>query len=164
MRREHFKPLLGQSGKWGREAFYKMCDYLARRMKRGEGDGEISKMDMLMNTAIEEDGDFLVNEKDKYVMLTANGVKEVEQFFHIENLSDPENIEIQHNIILALRAHNLMFRDRDYVVKDDEVLIVDDFNGLYRCCPANAQPRINDCPVLCPHRYDLRSYPHTRRT
>ena len=117
----------GQSGK--STELYKMCDYLARRMQRGEGDGEISKMDMLMNTAIEEDGDFLVNEKDKYVMLTANGVKEVEQFFHIENLSDPENIEIQHNIILALRAHNLMFRDRDYVVKDDEVLIVDEFTG-----------------------------------
>jgi preprotein translocase subunit SecA len=117
----------GQSGK--STELYKMCDYLARQMKRGEGDGEISKMDMLMKTAIEEDGDFLVNEKDKYVMLTANGVKMVEQFFHIENLSDPENMEIQHNIILALRAHNLMFRDRDYVVKDDEVLIVDEFTG-----------------------------------
>ena len=117
----------GQSGK--STELYKMCDYLARQMKRGEGDGEISKMDMLMNTAIEEDGDFLVNEKDKYVMLTANGVKMVEQFFHIDNLSDPENMEIQHNIILALRAHNLMFRDRDYVVKDDEVLIVDEFTG-----------------------------------
>ena len=117
----------GQSGK--STELYKMCDYLARQMKRGEGDGEISKMDMLMKTAIEEDGDFLVNEKDKYVMLTANGVKMVEQFFHIDNLSDPENMEIQHNIILALRAHNLMFRDRDYVVKDDEVLIVDEFTG-----------------------------------
>ncbi len=117
----------GQSGK--STELYKMCDYLARRMKRGEGDGEISKMDMLMKTAVEEDGDFLVNEKDKYVMLTANGVKEVEQFFHIENLSDPENLEIQHNIILALRAHNLMFKDRDYVVKDDQVLIVDEFTG-----------------------------------
>ena len=117
----------GQSGK--STELYKMCDYLARQMKRGEGDGEISKRDMLMKTAIEEDGDFLVNEKDKYVMLTANGVKMVEQFFHIENLSDPENMEIQHNIILALRAHNLMFRDRDYVVKDDEVLIVDEFTG-----------------------------------
>ena len=115
----------GQSGK--STELYKMCDYLARQMKRGEGDGEISKMDMLMKTEIEEDGDFLVNEKDKYVMLTANGVKMVEQFFHIDNLSDPENMEIQHNIILALRAHNLMFRDRDYVVKDDEVLIVDEF-------------------------------------
>ena len=117
----------GQSGK--STELYKMCDYLARQMKRGEGDGEISKMDMLMKTEIEEDGDFLVNEKDKYVMLTANGVKMVEQFFHIDNLSDPENMEIQHNIILALRAHNLMFRDRDYVVKDDEVLIVDEFTG-----------------------------------
>ena len=117
----------GQSGK--STELYKMCDYLARRMKRGEGDGEISKMDMLMKTDIEEDGDFLVNEKDKHVMLTANGVKEVEQFFHIENLSDPENTEIQHNIILALRAHNLMFKDRDYVVKDDQVLIVDEFTG-----------------------------------
>ena len=117
----------GQSGK--STELYKMCDYLARQMKRGEGDGEISKMDMLMKTAIEEDGDFLVNEKDKYVMLTANGVKMVEQFFHIENLSDPENMEIQHNIILALRAHNLMFRDSDYVVEDDEVLIVDEFTG-----------------------------------
>ena len=117
----------GQSGK--STELYKMCDYLARQMKRGEGDGEISKMDMLMKTEIDEDGDFLVNEKDKYVMLTANGVKMVEQFFHIDNLSDPENMEIQHNIILALRAHNLMFRDRDYVVKDDEVLIVDEFTG-----------------------------------
>ena len=117
----------GQSGK--STELYRMCDYLARRMKRGEGDGEISKMDMLMNNVAEEDGDFLVNEKDKYVMLTANGVKEVEQFFHIDNLSDPDNMEIQHNIILALRAHNLMFRDRDYVVKDDEVLIVDEFTG-----------------------------------
>ena len=117
----------GQSGK--STELYKMCDYLARQMKRGEGDGEISKMDMLMKTEIEEDGDFLVNEKDKYVMLTANGVKMVEQFSHIDNLSDPENMEIQHNIILALRAHNLMFRDRDYVVKDDEVLIVDEFTG-----------------------------------
>ncbi len=117
----------GQSGK--STELYKMCDYLARRMKRGEGDGEISKMDLIMKTDIEETGDFLVNEKDKYIMLTANGVKEVEQFFHIENLSDPENAEIQHNIILALRAHNLMFKDRDYVVKDDQVLIVDEFTG-----------------------------------
>ena len=117
----------GQSGK--STELYKMCDYLARQMKRGEGDGEISKMDMLMKNEIEENGDFLVNEKDKYVMLTANGVKMVEQFFHIDNLSAPENMEIQHNIILALRAHNLMFRDRDYVVKDDEVLIVDEFTG-----------------------------------
>ena len=117
----------GQSGK--STELYKMCDYLARRMKRGEGDGEISKMDMLMNTDIEEDGDFLVNEKDKQGMLTTEGVKKVEQFFHIKNLADAENLEIQHNIILALRAHNLMFRDRDYVVKDNEVLIVDEFTG-----------------------------------
>ena len=117
----------GQSGK--STELYKMCDYLARRMKRGSSDGEISKMDLLMRVDIEEDGDFLVNEKDKQVMLTAQGVKEVEQFFHIENLADPENLEIQHNIILALRAHNLMFRDKDYVVKDDEVLIVDEFTG-----------------------------------
>ncbi len=82
-----------------------------------------------MNEDIEEDGDFLVNEKDKQIMLTADGVKKVEKFFHIENLADPENLEIQHNIILALRAHNLMFKDKDYVVKDDEVLIVDEFTG-----------------------------------
>ena len=87
------------------------------------------KMDILMNEDIEEDGDFLVNEKDKQIMLTADGVKKVEKFFHIENLADPENLAIQHNIILALRAHNLMFKDKDYVVKDDEVLIVDEFTG-----------------------------------
>ncbi len=117
----------GQSGK--STELYRMCDYLARRMQRGTSDGEISKMDLLMHIDIEEDGDFLVNEKDKQVMLTAQGVKEVEQFFHIDNLADPEHLEIQHNIILALRAHNLMFRDKDYVVKDDEVLIVDEFTG-----------------------------------
>ncbi|MBR6224021.1 MAG: preprotein translocase subunit SecA [Lachnospiraceae bacterium] len=117
----------GQSGK--STELYKMCDYLARRMKRGSSDGELSKMDIFMGIDIEEDGDFLVNEKDKQVMLTAQGVEEVEKFFHIENLADPENLEIQHNIILALRAHNLMFRDKDYVVKDDEVIIVDEFTG-----------------------------------
>ncbi len=117
----------GQSGK--STDLYRMCDFLARRMKRGSSDGELSKMDVLMGNDIEEDGDFLVNEKDKQVMLTAQGVQEVEDFFHIENLADPENLEIQHNIILALRAHNLMFRDKDYVVKDDEVLIVDEFTG-----------------------------------
>ena len=117
----------GQSGK--STELYRMCDFLAKRMKRGSSDGEISKMDAIMKTEIEEDGDFLVNEKEKQVMLTAEGVKEVEQFFHIENYSDPENLEIQHNIILALRAHNLMFKDKDYVVKDDEVLIVDEFTG-----------------------------------
>ena len=117
----------GQSGK--STELYRMCDLLARRMKRGKGDGELSKMDAIMGTDIEEDGDFLVNEKDKQVMLTAQGVKEVENFFHIENLADSENLEIQHNIILALRAHNLMFKDKDYIVKDNEVLIVDEFTG-----------------------------------
>ena len=117
----------GQSGK--STDLYRMCDFLARRMKRGSSDGELSKMDAIMGTDIEEDGDFLVNEKDKQIMLTADGVAEVEKFFHIENLADPENLEIQHNIILALRAHNLMFKDKDYVVKDDEVLIVDEFTG-----------------------------------
>ena len=117
----------GQSGK--STELYRMCDYLARSMKRGQGDGELSKMDAIMGVDIEEDGDFLVNEKDKQVMLTAQGVKAVEQFFKIDNLADAENLEIQHNIILALRAHNLMFRDKDYIVKDDEVLIVDEFTG-----------------------------------
>lgn len=117
----------GQSGK--STELYRMCDLLAKRMKRGEGDGELSKMDAIMGVDIEEDGDFLVNEKDKQVMLTAQGVKEVESFFHIENLADSENLEIQHNIILALRAHNLMFKDKDYIVKDNEVLIVDEFTG-----------------------------------
>ena len=117
----------GQSGK--STELYRMCDLLARRMKRGEGDGELSKIDAIMGVDIEEDGDFLVNEKDKQVMLTAQGVKEVEQFFHIDNLADSDNLEIQHNIILALRAHNLMFKDKDYIVKDDEVLIVDEFTG-----------------------------------
>ena len=117
----------GQSGK--STDLYRMCDYLARRMQKGSSDGELSKMDALMGTDIEEDGDFLVNEKDKIVMLTAQGVKEVEKFFHIDNLADAENLDIQHNMILALKAHNLMFRDQDYVVKDDEVLIVDEFTG-----------------------------------
>lgn len=117
----------GQSGK--STELYRMCDLLARRMKRGQGDGELSKMDAIMGVDIEEDGDFLVNEKDKQIMLTAQGVKEVETFFHIENLADSDNLEIQHNIILALRAHNLMAKDRDYIVKDDEVLIVDEFTG-----------------------------------
>ena len=117
----------GQSGK--STDLYRMCDYLARRMQKGSSDGELSKMDALMGTDIEEDGDFLVNEKDKIVMLTAQGVKEVEKFFHIDNLADAENLDIQHNMILALKAHYLMFRDKDYVVKDDEVLIVDEFTG-----------------------------------
>ena len=117
----------GQSGK--STDLYRACDVLARQMQKGSSDGELSRMDAIMGIDIEEDGDFLVNEKEKQVMLTAEGVKKVEQFFHIKNLADAENLEIQHNIILALRAHNLMFRDQDYVVKDNEVLIVDEFTG-----------------------------------
>ena len=108
---------------------YKACDILAQNMERGTSDGELSKIDAIMGVDIEEDGDFLVNEKDKQVMLTAEGVKKVEEFFHIKNLANPKNLEIQHNVILALRAHNLMFKDKDYVVKDGEVLIVDEFTG-----------------------------------
>ncbi len=117
----------GQSGKSTK--LYEACDILAKQMVRGSGTGEFSKMDAIMGVEVEEDGDFIVNEKDKVVNLTADGVKKVEKFFQIENLADAENLEIQHNIILALRAHNLMFRDKDYVVKDDEVLIVDEFTG-----------------------------------
>ena len=117
----------GQSGKSTR--LYEACDILATQMKRGEDVPEYSKMDALMGVIQDETGDFIVNEKDKVVNLTQEGVHKVEQFFHIENLADPENLEIQHNIILALRAHNLMFKDQDYVVKDDEVLIVDEFTG-----------------------------------
>ncbi|MBR1860602.1 MAG: preprotein translocase subunit SecA [Lachnospiraceae bacterium] len=117
----------GQSGK--STALYEMCDLLARQLKRGDDIKELSKMDAIMNVVQEENGDFVVNEKDKIVNLTEAGIKRVEQFFHIDNLADPENIEIQHNIILALRAHNLMFRDQDYVVKDDQIFIVDEFTG-----------------------------------
>ena len=117
----------GQSGKSTK--LYETCDILAQQLKRGEASGEVTKMTAIMGEEITETGDFIVNEKDKIVTLTEEGVKKVEKFFHIENLSDPENLEIQHNIILALRAHNLMFRDQDYVVKDDEVLIVDEFTG-----------------------------------
>lgn len=117
----------GQSGKSTR--LYEACDILARQMKRGEDVPEYSKMDAIMGVELEESGDFVVNEKDKVVSLTLEGVKRVEQFFKIENLADAENLEIQHNIILALRAHNLMFRDQDYVVKDDQVMIVDEFTG-----------------------------------
>ena len=106
-----------------------MCDVLARQLERGEASGEFTKMNAIMGEEITETGDFIVNEKDKVVNLTEQGVKKVEDYFHIENLADPENLEIQHNIILALRANNLMFRDKDYVVKDDEVLIVDEFTG-----------------------------------
>ncbi|MDD6038570.1 MAG: preprotein translocase subunit SecA [bacterium] len=117
----------GQSGKSTK--LYEACDILARQMQRGEASGEFNKMDAIMGVEIEETGDFIVNEKDKVVNLTEQGVAKVEQFFKIENLADAENLEIQHNIILALRAHHLMFRDKDYVVKDDEVLIVDEFTG-----------------------------------
>ncbi|MGN0430067.1 MAG: preprotein translocase subunit SecA [Acetatifactor sp.] len=117
----------GQSGK--STALYEMCDILARQMKRGEDMQDLSRMDAIMGIQQEETGDFIVNEKDKLVNLTAAGVEKVEKFFHIENFADAENLEIQHNIILALRAHNLMFRDQDYVVKDDQVLIVDEFTG-----------------------------------
>ena len=117
----------GQSGKSTK--LYEICDILARQMQRGEDMEDLSKMDAIMGVEREETGDFIVNEKDKIVNLTAQGVEKVEKFFQIDNLADPENIEIQHNIILALRAHNLMFREQDYVVKDDEVLIVDEFTG-----------------------------------
>ena len=117
----------GQSGKSTK--LYEACDILARQLKRGKDMPEMTKMNIIMGEQIEEDGDFVVNEKDKVVNLTAEGVEKVEKFFSIENLADPDNLEIQHNIILALRAHNLMFKDKDYVVKDDEVLIVDEFTG-----------------------------------
>ena len=117
----------GQSGK--STALYEACDILARQMKRGDDIEELSKIDAIMGVVQEENGDFIVNEKDKVINLTEAGVEKVEKFFHIDNFADPENLEIQHNIILALRAHNLMFRDQDYVVKDDQVLIVDEFTG-----------------------------------
>ena len=117
----------GQSGK--STSLYEACDILARQLKRGDDVGEFSKMDAIMGIEQEENGDFVVNEKDKVVNLTAEGIEKVEKFFHIENLADPENLEIQNNIILALRAHNLMHCDKDYVVKDDQVLIVDEFTG-----------------------------------
>ncbi|MDR1547106.1 MAG: preprotein translocase subunit SecA [Hungatella sp.] len=117
----------GQSGKSTK--LYEVCDILARQLEKGEASGEFSKMAAIMGEEITETGDFIVDEKDKVVNLTEQGVDKVEQFFHIENLSDPQNLEIQHNIILALRANYLMFRDKDYVVKDDEVLIVDEFTG-----------------------------------
>nr|WP_317448883.1 preprotein translocase subunit SecA [uncultured Sellimonas sp.] len=117
----------GQSSKSTK--LYEACDILAKQMERGEASGEFSKMNAILGEEIEETGDFIVNEKEKAINLTEDGVKKVENFFHIENLADPENLEIQHNIILALRAHNLMFRDKDYVVKDNEVLIVDEFTG-----------------------------------
>ena len=118
----------GQSGKSTK--LYEACDILARQLERGEASGEFSKMNAIMGEDIEETGDFIVNEKEKAINLTEDGVKKVEKFFHIENLADPENLEIQHNIILALRAHNLMFKDQDYVVNSEgEVMIVDEFTG-----------------------------------
>ena len=117
----------GQSGKSTK--LYEVCDVLVRQLERGTVSKEFSKIDAIMGEEIEETGDFVVDEKDKVVNLTEQGVKKVEEYFHIDNLADPENLEIQHNIILALRANNLMFRDKDYVVKDDEVLIVDEFTG-----------------------------------
>ena len=117
----------GQSGKSTK--LYELCDYVAHTLKRGEASKEFSKMDAIMGEEIEETGDFIVNEKDKIVHLTADGIKKVEQYFKIENLADPENLEIQHNMELALRANNLMFRDQDYVVKDDQIFIVDEFTG-----------------------------------
>ena len=117
----------GQSGKSTK--LYELCDILAQQLERGEESAEFSKINAILGEEIEETGDFIVNEKEKTVNLTQQGVEKVEKYFHIENLADAENLEIQHNIILALRAHNLMFRDKDYVVKDDEVLIVDEFTG-----------------------------------
>ena len=117
----------GQSGKSTK--LYEVCDILARQLQRGEASGEVTKMTAIMGEEITETGDFIVNEKDKIVTLTAQGIEKVEKFFHIDNFSDAENLEIQHNVDLALRAHNLMFRDQDYVVKDDEVMIVDEFTG-----------------------------------
>ena len=117
----------GQSGKSTK--LYEMCDILAKQMTRGKDQEEMSKLDLIMGEEQEETGDFIVNEKDKVVNLTAEGVAKTERFFQIQNLADPENLEIQHNIILALRAHNLMFKDQDYVVKDDQVIIVDSFTG-----------------------------------
>ena len=120
--------IYGQSGKSTK--LYEACDILARQLERGEASGEFSKMNAIMGEDIEETGDFIVNEKEKAINLTEDGVKKVEKFFHIENLADPENLEIQHNIILALRAHNLMFKDQDYVVNaEGEVMIVDEFTG-----------------------------------
>lgn len=117
----------GQSGKSTK--LYELCDLLAKQLRRGEASGEFTKMNALMNEDIVETGDFIVNEKEKIINLTEEGVSKVEQFFHIDNLADAENLEIQHCIILALRANNLMFKDQDYVVKNDEVLIVDEFTG-----------------------------------
>ena len=117
----------GQSGK--STALYSTCDYLAKRMTKGERKGEINKMTVMMGDEIEETGDFIVNEKEKHVVLTEQGVKKVEDYFHLNNLADAENLEIQHVMTLALRANYLMFRDKNYVVKDGEVLIFDELTG-----------------------------------
>ena len=117
----------GQSGKSTK--LYEVCDILAKRLEKGEASAEFSKMNALMGEEITETGDFVVSEKDKTINLTERGVQKVEQFFHIDNLADAENIEIQHNMIMALKANYMMFRDQDYVVKDDEILIVDEFTG-----------------------------------
>ena len=143
----------GQSGKSTK--LYELCDVLARQLVKGTYHGERTKMQVMMQEEIEEDGDFIVNEKDKVVNLTEQGVHKVEQFFHIDNYADIENLEIQHNVTLALRAHYLMFRDKDYVVKDDEVLIVDEFtgrimygrrynNGLHQAIEAKEHVKIAD--------------------
>ena len=117
----------GQSGKSTK--LYEVCDILAKRLEKGEASAEFSKMNALMGEEITETGDFVVSEKDKTINLTEQGVQKVEQFFHIDNLADAENLEIQHNMIMALKANYMMFRDQDYVVKDDEILIVDEFTG-----------------------------------
>ena len=118
----------GQSGKSTK--LYEACDVLARQLQRGEASGEFSKMNAIMGEEIQETGDYIVNEKDKQVSLTEAGVAKVEQFFHIDNLADAEHLEIQHHVIVALRAHNLMFKDQNYVVSEDgQILIVDEFTG-----------------------------------
>jgi preprotein translocase subunit SecA len=116
----------GSSGKSTK--IYEACDNLVRQLKRGT-EKELSKMDIIMQEDSNETGDYVANEKEKTVNLTQQGVEKVERFFHLENLADPENLEIQHCVNLSLRAHALMHRDKDYVVKDDEVLIVDEFTG-----------------------------------
>ena len=117
----------GQSDK--STMLYNACDVLAKQLIKGVYRPELNKLDIIMGETQEEDGDYVVNEKDKQIILTEQGIKKVEQFFHIDNLSSPNNIDLQHNVILALRAHNLMNRDKDYIVKDDEIIIVDEFTG-----------------------------------
>ena len=117
----------GQSDKSTR--IYEACDILAKQMTRGKDQEQYTQVDAIMGVVQEEDGDFIVDEKDKIVNLTQQGVAKTERFFHIKNLADPENLEIQHCIILALRANYLMHKDKDYIVKDGEVLIVDEFTG-----------------------------------